>query len=334
MLKVGDLARRAGLTVRTLHHYDEIGLLKPSGRSDAGYRLYSAADVSRLHAIQALRHLGLPLAEMAPLLEGSGAPPDAILRQQLSELDRQIGQAQELRAKLVLIRESLAQGEQPLAQDWLEVLTLMTTFGKYFKAAEIKDILSGWRSVEDEWMPLMGQVRAAMDAGLRPDSLQIQPLVRQWMSLVHQALGGDFALVERWGDMYLREPLAHERKGAPPTDMIDFMREAAERRLTLLRKYLTQEELERIRPVPEAAWRAVQSEGERLLALGGGAASAELRGLADCWLDLFDQLCDRDPALRAKLWQSHAAEPLLAAASALSPPVRALLMSALDPHLT
>ena len=50
-LKVGELARRTGLTVRTLHHYDEIGLLAPSQRSDSGYRLYSQADVQRLHAI-------------------------------------------------------------------------------------------------------------------------------------------------------------------------------------------------------------------------------------------------------------------------------------------
>jgi DNA-binding transcriptional MerR regulator len=48
-LKIGELARRTGLTVRTLHHYDAIGLLKPSARSDAGYRLYDRNDVARLH---------------------------------------------------------------------------------------------------------------------------------------------------------------------------------------------------------------------------------------------------------------------------------------------
>jgi hypothetical protein len=48
-LKIGELARRTGLTVRTLHHYDAIGLLKPSARSDAGYRLYGRNDVARLH---------------------------------------------------------------------------------------------------------------------------------------------------------------------------------------------------------------------------------------------------------------------------------------------
>src|SRR3990167_6381584 len=82
LLKVGDLARRTGLTVRTLHHYDEIGLLKPSGRSESGYRLYSRADVARLHGIQALRHLGLPLADIAAMLDGSGTPPGLIIEQQ------------------------------------------------------------------------------------------------------------------------------------------------------------------------------------------------------------------------------------------------------------
>ena len=70
LLKVGELARHTGLTVRTLHHYDEIGLLKPSGRSGSGYRLYSQADVQRLHGIQSLRHLGLALSDIAGVLDG------------------------------------------------------------------------------------------------------------------------------------------------------------------------------------------------------------------------------------------------------------------------
>lgn len=58
LLKVGELATRTGLTVRTLHHYDTIELLKPSARSEASYRLYNQDGVARLHAIQALRHMG------------------------------------------------------------------------------------------------------------------------------------------------------------------------------------------------------------------------------------------------------------------------------------
>jgi DNA-binding transcriptional MerR regulator len=60
--KAGELAKRSGLTVRTLHHYDAIGLLTASARAENGYRLYDRDDVARLHQIQALRRFGLALA--------------------------------------------------------------------------------------------------------------------------------------------------------------------------------------------------------------------------------------------------------------------------------
>src|SRR5688572_3805595 len=59
--KVGEVARLARVTVRTLHHYHEIGLLVPSGRSDAGYRRYSEEDLKRLHQIMLFRELDFPL---------------------------------------------------------------------------------------------------------------------------------------------------------------------------------------------------------------------------------------------------------------------------------
>src|SRR3569623_379879 len=92
MRRIGEVAAATGLTVRTLHHYDEIGLLAPSGRTEAGYRLYSDGDVRRLYRIVALRRLGLALGEIAPLLEGDGqggaaGDPRALIRAQLERLD-------------------------------------------------------------------------------------------------------------------------------------------------------------------------------------------------------------------------------------------------------
>ena len=60
-LRIGALARRTGLTVRALHHYDAIGLVRPSASTDAGHRRYTAADVARLQQVVSLRALGLPL---------------------------------------------------------------------------------------------------------------------------------------------------------------------------------------------------------------------------------------------------------------------------------
>ena len=72
---VGELAKLTGITVRTLHHYDQIGLVQPSDRSDAGYRLYGDADVLRLQQVLLYRELGLPLDQIAGVLE-SRTPPE------------------------------------------------------------------------------------------------------------------------------------------------------------------------------------------------------------------------------------------------------------------
>jgi DNA-binding transcriptional MerR regulator len=71
-LLIGELAARAGLTVRTLHHYDQIGLVRASERTEAGHRCHSEADVRRLYQVVALRSLGVPLARIARALEGDG----------------------------------------------------------------------------------------------------------------------------------------------------------------------------------------------------------------------------------------------------------------------
>ena len=79
---VGELARLAGVTVRTLHHYDRIGLVRPSERTAAGYRSYAERDLDRLHQVLVYRELGFPLEEVATLLDDPDADPLAHLRRQ------------------------------------------------------------------------------------------------------------------------------------------------------------------------------------------------------------------------------------------------------------
>ena len=73
---VGQVAGLAGVTVRTLHHYDEIGLLSPGDRSNAGYRRYGDADLERLQQILFYRELGFALDEIAVMLGDSGRGPE------------------------------------------------------------------------------------------------------------------------------------------------------------------------------------------------------------------------------------------------------------------
>ena len=86
MRTVGEVAELAGVSVRTLHHYDELGLVVPSSRSDAGYRLYDHADLERLQEVLALRALGLPLADVAAVLDDPTHDRVQVLRAQAKRL--------------------------------------------------------------------------------------------------------------------------------------------------------------------------------------------------------------------------------------------------------
>ena len=98
--KVGELAAATGLTVRTLHHYEQIGLLAASRRSSGGHRLYSADDVARLYRICLLRRLGFPLAEIATTLDDPAWNLRAALGRHLASLDAQLRAGQELRQRV------------------------------------------------------------------------------------------------------------------------------------------------------------------------------------------------------------------------------------------
>lgn len=77
---VGELAKLTGVTVRALHHYDEVGLVRPSQRTAAGYRLYADADVLRLHQVLLFRELGLPLEEIAAAIDEAGGQEELLRR--------------------------------------------------------------------------------------------------------------------------------------------------------------------------------------------------------------------------------------------------------------
>ncbi|MEU4470241.1 MerR family transcriptional regulator [Micromonospora sp. NPDC023888] len=93
---VGQVAKLAGVTVRTLHHYDEIGLLTPSGRTSAGYRRYDDADLQRLQLVRYYRELGFPLEEISAIIDDPAVDPAAHLRRQHELLTVRIKRLQEM----------------------------------------------------------------------------------------------------------------------------------------------------------------------------------------------------------------------------------------------
>ncbi|MET7609683.1 MerR family transcriptional regulator [Streptomyces seoulensis] len=118
---VGQVAGFAGITVRTLHHYDEIGLLVPSGRTYAGHRRYADADLDRLQQILFYRELGFPLDEVAALLDDPGADPRAQLRRQHELLTARIERLSRMAAAVEHAMEAHTMGIDLTPEERFEV---------------------------------------------------------------------------------------------------------------------------------------------------------------------------------------------------------------------
>ncbi len=118
---VGQVAGFAGVTVRTLHHYDAIGLLVPSARSRAGHRRYSDADLDRLQQILFYRELGFPLEEVAALLDDPAADPRAHLRRQHDLLTARIERLQKMAAAVEQAMEARTMGINLTPEEKFEV---------------------------------------------------------------------------------------------------------------------------------------------------------------------------------------------------------------------
>ena len=113
--KVGDLADRTGLTVRTLHHYDAIGLLRPSGRTESahgsGHRLYNADDVARLQQIRSLKQLGFGLDEIRSYLSRDDYDPRQVVRLHLAQVRSRAEDLNRLEGRLSAIADALDKAE-------------------------------------------------------------------------------------------------------------------------------------------------------------------------------------------------------------------------------
>jgi DNA-binding transcriptional MerR regulator len=210
-LKVGELARRAGLTVRTLHHYDEIGLLNPSLHSEGGHRLYTADDVARLQQVMSMRQLGFSLDEVRSCLAGEGFSPLEAVRLHVAKLREQIELQKGLCGRLEMIAARLSAAEEVSADEFLRAIEVMTMIEKMYSPEQMKQFEAAAReagadeirAVEEGWTALLAEVRANRD--IDPSSAQAQDILRRWDELTERTMRGfrsQPGLAEAIGDNY------------------------------------------------------------------------------------------------------------------------------------
>ena len=166
-LKVGELARRTGLTIRTLHHYDEIGLVKPSHHTESGHRLYAAGDVARLQQVISLRQLGFTLEEVRDCLDKPGLSPLEVLGLHATRLRDQIELQRRLcdRLDALAIRlQSAGEVGEVSADEFLRAIEEMTMIEKLYTPEQMKQFAEAGRRVGPE------EIKAVQNArGVTPE---------------------------------------------------------------------------------------------------------------------------------------------------------------------
>jgi DNA-binding transcriptional MerR regulator len=227
--RIQEFAKLAGVTVRALHHYDRVGLLTPSARSGAGYRLYQESDIARLAQIAVLKYLGLRLMRIGEVMRGEIGLTDALrnLNQVLSNRRRHLSLAMETLGDI----EQAAAGGEP---DWKTFAALAReaeadkhatlAIRKHFSEEMVKKL----RARRQEWTmtlqdyELVRDVRAAIARDESPGSPAGQALAARWHDMMERFTAGDAEMTRAMSGM-----IAGWEPAAPlPRKMRDFLLEA------------------------------------------------------------------------------------------------------------
>ncbi len=236
LLQIGELARQARMTVRTLHHYDDIGLLRPRHRSAAGYRLYSQDDIGRLQHIQALRSLGLDLAQIARILDTRTQDIIPLLQRHIEHLDQQIKQQERRRDSLRRLTSSSG-----LASDWHERLEWLALCNRYLDPArdQALGLLDAKGQLTPAWRRRLQRLEQLRLARVPPDQVRAGRAAAQWMLALEAETRSDAGLFQQLRRMFREEPRLSARSGLNPELDHYLLQAYAHHRLRLFKPYLT-----------------------------------------------------------------------------------------------
>lgn len=216
MYKVSEFAEKAGVTVRTLHHYDRLGILKPSGRTVAGYRLYRDGDFVRLQQIVTLKFIGLPLRQIKAVLDRSTMDLAQTLRVQRLILQEKRSQVEMAIQAITEAESSVQSGSAPDLAALRKIIEVMERQNnmewtkKYYSEeaqAKIAERATTFTpemqaKVTQQWSDLIRDVEAAMQNHEDPTGPKARSLAERWSTLVSGFTGGDPEIQKGLNQLY------------------------------------------------------------------------------------------------------------------------------------
>lgn len=323
-LKIGELARRTGMTVRALRHYDEIALLVPSERSSGGYRLYGQKDVARLYRIQALRRLDLSLSEIQGLLDNPDVEVSHVVDRQVTQLDREIQQASALRTHLLTVQRQLQAREEPHIDDWLLALESMVAGAKYLSDDEQYTLKTQRERGADATVPTRAELSARLQrllaAGVSPESPEAKTVAQHWIALLLEEAGGDEGLLMKLYAMHWNEPSLRALTGVERAGIRYISQAMAFARLQHYAPYCSADDMATLRlhyVAQTDAWPPLIAEARQLMLASAPVYGAAMRALAQRWQALSLAKAGGDAALHGKLQRAFLNDAALRAGSGI-----------------
>jgi MerR family transcriptional regulator, thiopeptide resistance regulator len=246
MYLIRKFATLTGVTIRTLHHYDRLGLLSPTQRTASGYRLYTTADLVRLERIMVLRYIGLSLRQIVDILSHPRASEQDIA----TLLETQAIILRERRDHITSVIRAVEKASQSLdaaqTPDWQLFQTIVKEVSmqdnnewhkKYYSESALQAInqrTSEWSPALQEqytrqWNELFAKVEAAIAANEDPAGSKAQDLAAQWKALVGQFTGGSPEIQRGLNAMYNDEenwPAERRQQHSVKPEIMDFIRKA------------------------------------------------------------------------------------------------------------
>ena len=229
-LQIGELAKQTGLSIRTLRYYDEIGLLVPSHRTEAEYRLYSEADIARLQHILSLRQLGFALKEIRECLENPAFSLPNVINLHLARLQEQMAVSQSLFTKLSTLAQQLQTSQAVLVDDLLQIMENLTMTQQYL-TQEQHDLLEarlkeGTNEGRTEWLNFLEQARSHMAQGRDFNDPEVRHMALQFRDTIRGFVGGDLQLYEALMQVYQNEGAEAASWGTLDAPTFDYMLKA------------------------------------------------------------------------------------------------------------
>lgn len=319
LCKVGTLAKRTGLTVRALHHYDAIGLLSPSVRTEAGARLYGPEDLARLHRIQAMKLLGFGLADIQATLLRDNVDPLSLLRSHARALAEKARRAHSLAQGFDILVRQLSDGIAPLPSDWLDSLEMMAIYQTHLTQAEVQTLYGsrhgGADAVDAQWTALVSEVTQAIRRELPSDDPQAQAIAWRWVRLVIAKTDNNPTLAIKLRGLHDQSRM-QTLAGVGPT-MLNWIGQAiAHARTSLFAKYLTPAQTaelkqRQLRSMSDLdRWPKLMAELQMRCEAGLAVDSPPVQALMREWDALFrESYCGDDPAMEANIRIAFANEP-------------------------